>query len=63
MYFLIKLMMVNGFNLMYFLILLKMHGSGIYIWKDGRKYIGQYNHGVKHGYGEYYWPDGKIFKG
>lgn len=36
-----------------------MHGRGIYTWKDGRKYDGEYQHDKKHGYGMYYWNDGR----
>ena len=28
-----------------------MHGKGIYIWKDGRKYEGEYVNDKKHGFG------------
>jgi hypothetical protein len=43
--------MDNGSNLKYLILLHKMHGNGICVWKDGRKYIGQYKNGQKHGYG------------
>lgn len=40
-----------------------MDGDGIFTWKDGRKYKGQYSDDRKHGYGEFFWPDGRIYKG
>ena len=43
-----------------------MNGRGVYFWKDGRKYDGEYVNDKKHGFGIYTWPDGrckyKIFK-
>lgn len=36
-----------------------MHGRGVYTWKDGRKYDGEYVHDKKHGYGLYLWNDGR----
>ena len=38
-----------------------MHGGGVYKWKDGRKYVGEYENDKKNGYGKYYWNDGRIF--
>jgi len=35
-----------------------MHGWGIYTWKDGRRYEGEYEFDKKHGYGVYTWADG-----
>ena len=32
-----------------------MHGRGVYTWKDGRKYEGEYENDKKHGYGIYSW--------
>ena len=40
-----------------------MNGRGIYTWKDGRKYEGQYVNDKKHGYGVYVWPDGRSING
>ena len=40
-----------------------MHGKGELIWKDGRKYIGNYENDKKHGQGEFHWSDGRIYKG
>ena len=39
-----------------------MNGRGIYSWKDGRKYDGEYYHDKKHGYGTYVWNDGRSTK-
>lgn len=38
-----------------------MHGKGIYVWEDGRRYEGEYINDIKNGSGKYYWPDGKKF--
>lgn len=43
--------------------MIQMHGQGVCEWQDGRKYVGEYQHGKKHGYGEFSWPDGRCFKG
>lgn len=32
-----------------------MHGRGIYTWKDGRRYEGEYLNDRKHGFGIYTW--------
>jgi hypothetical protein len=40
-----------------------MHGKGVYTWKDGRKYEGEYKLDRKDGYGTYTWADGKKFDG
>jgi len=31
-----------------------MHGIGIYSWKDGRKYDGEYSYDKKHGSKKHY---------
>jgi hypothetical protein len=36
-----------------------MHGFGIYSWKDGRSYEGNYLMDKKEGYGTYTWADGR----
>lgn len=38
-----------------------MHGKGVYTWKDGRKYDGDYKHDKKDGYGTYKWADGRKY--
>jgi hypothetical protein len=40
-----------------------MHGFGVYTWKDGRKYEGEYKNDKKDGHGVYYWADGKKYDG
>jgi hypothetical protein len=37
-----------------------MHGKGVYSWKDGRKYEGEYKFDKKDGYGIYAWLDSLI---
>jgi len=34
-----------------------MHGLGVFIWADGRKYDGSYCNDVQHGYGVYTYLD------
>jgi len=36
-----------------------MHGKGIYEWKDGSKYNGNYVDGRKEGHGIFYYVGGK----
>ena len=33
-----------------------MHGSGVFTWKDGKKYVGEYVDDKKEGWGEFTWP-------
>ena len=40
-----------------------MHGKGVYYWKDGRKYEGEYKYDKKHGLGTYTWADGRKYTG
>lgn len=40
-----------------------MEGFGVYLWKDGRRYEGQYHNDKKCGYGIYYWTDGRKYEG
>lgn len=40
-----------------------MHGRGVYVWKDGRKYEGEYKEDKKDGFGTYTWADGKKYSG
>ena len=40
-----------------------MHGKGVYIWGDGRRYEGNYVNDLKHGYGIYFWIDGRKYEG
>ena len=40
-----------------------MHGFGIYVWQDGRKYEGYYQFNKKHGEGTYIYSDGSRYIG
>lgn len=40
-----------------------MHGKGLMIWSDGRKFYGEYQKGLKHGKGVCIYPSGENFKG
>ena len=40
-----------------------MHGKGVYSWKDGRKYEGDYNQDKKEGFGIYTWANGRKYVG
>ena len=40
-----------------------MHGKGVYTWKDGRRYDGEYLKDKKHGWGTYTWEDGRQYEG
>lgn len=42
----------------------KKSGKGIFRWKIGRRYIGEYKNDLKEGYGEIYNTDGTLsYKG
>jgi len=34
-----------------------MNGKGIFVWKDGRRYEGEYRNDLKHGEGILTWPE------
>eukprot|EP00930_Biecheleria_cincta_P012561 TRINITY_DN11650_c0_g1_i2.p1 TRINITY_DN11650_c0_g1~~TRINITY_DN11650_c0_g1_i2.p1 ORF type:complete len:134 (-),score=16.75 TRINITY_DN11650_c0_g1_i2:13-414(-) len=40
-----------------------MHGSGVYTWKDGRKYHGQYINNAMQPRGIMSWADGRVYTG
>ena len=40
-----------------------MEGKGVYAWKDGRRYEGEYKNDKKHGFGIYTWADGRQYHG
>ena len=40
-----------------------MHGNGVFVWEDGRKYEGNYADDKKDGIGKFTWPDGRIYDG
>lgn len=39
------------------------HGYGLYMFQDGTKYLGNYNHGVRSGYGVITYPDESKYAG
>ena len=41
----------------------KKEGSGIYRWKDGSTYEGNYLEGKRHGHGKFLWANGESYKG
>ena len=40
-----------------------MNGTGLFLWKDGRKYKGQYKEDKKSNFGCYYGTDEKKYEG
>jgi len=40
-----------------------MHGTGIFQWKDGKQFIGEYKYDKKEGYGRYIWNSERYFEG
>lgn len=40
-----------------------MHGHGVYVWQDGRRYEGHYRYNKKHGEGTYTYSDGSKYRG
>ena len=40
-----------------------MHGEGVFLWPDNRRYEGNYVNEKKEGFGIFYWPNGKVYKG
>lgn len=41
----------------------QMHGSGLYLWADGRRYQGEYKQDKKDGFGVYMWANGRTYYG
>lgn len=39
------------------------HGSGVLMWPDGRRYVGQFNRGTLEGEATMTWPDGRVYIG
>lgn len=39
------------------------HGAGVLSWPDGRRYVGQFNHGAFEGDATMTWPDGRKYIG
>ena len=40
-----------------------MNGIGLFLWKDGSKYYGNYKNNIKEGKGKFTWSNGKSFEG
>ncbi len=40
-----------------------MDGYGVFTWKNGKIYQGEYKNDKKEGYGTFEWPDGRKYKG
>ena len=40
-----------------------MQGEGEFIFRDGRKYIGEFKKDKRDGMGIYLWPDGRMYFG
>jgi hypothetical protein len=41
----------------------RMHGYGLYIWRNGQRYDGQFRTGSFHGRGTMTWPNGDRYEG
>lgn len=41
----------------------KKNGQGVYLWKNGSRYEGNFENDYRHGYGEMKWQDGRVYKG
>lgn len=41
----------------------RRHGRGVCVWPDGKRYCGEWRHGVISGTGEMTWPDGRSYEG
>lgn len=39
------------------------NGQGTYVWPNGDKYVGEWQHGKRHGKGMLVWPDGDRYVG
>lgn len=40
-----------------------MNGHGVYHWKEGTTYAGDWLNSKMHGMGEYKWTDGRVYSG
>ena len=40
-----------------------MNGKGLFIWKSGEEYYGNYVNGIKDGFGIYKYKNGKVYNG
>lgn len=41
----------------------KQHGKGLYLWKEGSKYLGDFAKGQMHGFGKKYYCIGDLYEG
>ena len=41
----------------------KIHGLGVYLWSEGKKYIGSWKNAKMHGVGMFTWPDERTYLG
>lgn len=41
----------------------EINGEGVYLWTDGREYIGSWLNNKMDGKGHLKWADGKVYKG
>jgi len=41
----------------------KMNGTGVFVWPDGKCYMGDYENDKKHGQGVFVWKDGSKYEG
>ena len=41
----------------------KMHGKGVYEWKNGDRFEGNFENGQINGYGRYSWVEGDVYQG
>lgn len=40
-----------------------MHGNGVLLWPDGKKYDGEFINDKREGHGTFHWPDGRVYIG
>lgn len=40
-----------------------MHGHGVLVWRDGKKYEGQFINDKREGRGIFKWKDGRVYDG
>lgn len=40
-----------------------MHGQGVLIWRDGKRYEGQFVNDKREGRGVFRWKDGRVYDG
>ncbi len=40
-----------------------MHGTGVLVWRDSKRYEGQFVNDKREGRGVFRWKDGRIYEG